>query len=133
MTGSVGRVEREETLPAEPASVAAARSFLDRALEEAGIEHARRADALLVTSELVTNAITHGSGPGDWISVALRLEMGRLRIRVLDGARGRTVPVALTPDEQRPGGRGLSIVDRLAEWSERIVDGRREVCAELTL
>ena len=34
----------------------------------------------------------------------------------------------------RGWGRGLSmVVDRLAEWSERMVDGQREVQAELTL
>jgi hypothetical protein len=43
------------------------------------------------------------------------------------------MPVALTPDQQRPAGRGLGIVERLAEWSERVVDGQRGVCAELTL
>lgn len=102
-------------MQAEPASVGAARSLLDRTLAEAGVEQARRVDALLVTSELVTNAVSHGSRPGDRISVEFSLDMGRLRIRVRDAARARTVPVALTPDEQRPGGRGLSIIDRLAD------------------
>jgi anti-sigma regulatory factor (Ser/Thr protein kinase) len=118
---------------AEPASVGVARALLDRDLEGAGIDRARRLDALLVTSELVTNAVTHGCRPGDRIGVEFSLDVRRLRIRVRDAGRARTLPVALTPDEQRPGGRGLAIVDRLAEWSERVVDGRREVCAELTL
>jgi anti-sigma regulatory factor (Ser/Thr protein kinase) len=120
-------------LRAEPAAVAAARLLLDRALEHAGIERARRSDALLATSELVTNAVSHGSRPGDQISVEFQLKHRRLSIRVRDAARARTIPVALTPDEQRSSGRGLSIVDRLAEWTERVVDGQREVRAELTL
>ena len=41
--------------------------------------------------------------------------------------------MALTPDERRPAGRGLQIVEQLAAWSERVVDGRREVRAELLL
>jgi anti-sigma regulatory factor (Ser/Thr protein kinase) len=85
-----------------------------------------------VTSELVTNAVCHGSRPGDEISVEVSLKGSRFRIGVRDAARGGSTPVALTPDEQRPAGRGLAMVDWLTEWSERIVDGRREVRAELT-
>ena len=101
--------------------------------EQAGIEENRRFEALLVTSELVTNAVTHGSRPGDKIGVDVSLEGQRLSIGVRDAARGRTVPLALSRDERRPAGRGLAMVEWLAEWSERIVDGRREVRAEITL
>ena len=67
------------------------------------------------------------------MSVEFSLDDRRLRISVRDPACAPTFPVALTPDEERGSGRGLSIVDRLAEWSERIVDGQRERPAELTL
>lgn len=123
----------EETLRAEPAAVAQARALLEQTLASAGVDRARRFDALLVTSELVTNAVRHGSRPGDEITVAFDLEGARLSIRVTDPARARTGPVQLTPDERRPTGRGLSIVDRLATWSERLIDGHRQVSAELTL
>jgi anti-sigma regulatory factor (Ser/Thr protein kinase) len=89
--------------------------------------------AMLVTSELVTNAISHGSRPDDRIGIEFKVIGVRLSIRIRDCARGRTMPVALTPDQQRPAGRGLGIVERLAEWSERVVDGQREVLAELDL
>ena len=131
--GSIGKAEASVTLPAEPAAVAHARALLERTLEQAGIEQSRRFEALLVTSELVTNAVAHGSRPGDEIAVEVSLQGRRLRIGVRDAARGRAVPVLLSRDEQRPAGRGLALVDWLAEWSERIVDGRREVRAELTL
>ena len=121
------------TLPAEPAAVARARDVIERTLEQAGVEQSRRFEALLVTSELVTNAVAHGSKPGDQIGVEVRLEGRRLRIGVSDAARGRAAPVSLPRDEQRPAGRGLALVDWLAKWSEQIVDGRREVRAELTL
>jgi hypothetical protein len=75
----------------------------------------------------------HGSRPGDEISLDLSLDGTLLRIAVGDAARGRTGPVALTRDEQRIAGRGLAMVDWLADWSERIVDGRREVRAELRI
>jgi anti-sigma regulatory factor (Ser/Thr protein kinase) len=121
------------SLPAEPVSVARARVLLGDVLEQARVEGDTRAEALLVASELVTNAISHGSRPGDSIGVQYKLEADRLSIVVRDAARARRAPVSLTADEHRPAGRGLNIVERLAEWSERIVDGRREVRAELTL
>jgi anti-sigma regulatory factor (Ser/Thr protein kinase) len=133
MTKSAGQFEAETSLRAEPAAVAEARALLDRTLAEAGIEGARRFEALLVTSELVTNAISHGSRPDDRIGIEFKVIGVRLSIRIRDCARGRTMPVALTPDQQRPAGRGLGIVERLAEWSERVVDGQREVLAELDL
>ncbi len=121
------------TLSAEPAAPARARSLLERTLAEAGVEESRRFEALLVTSELVSNAVTHGSSPGDEIGLDVSLNGTLLRIAVRDAARGRTIPNALTRDEHRPDGRGLAVVDWLANWSEGIVDGRREVRAELTL
>jgi anti-sigma regulatory factor (Ser/Thr protein kinase) len=120
-------------LPAKPEAVAQARALLERTLEEAGVGRDRHFEALLVTSELVTNAVMHGSRPGDEISLDLSLDGTLLRIAVGDAARGRTGPVALTRDEQRIAGRGLAMVDWLADWSERIVDGRREVRAELRI
>jgi anti-sigma regulatory factor (Ser/Thr protein kinase) len=131
--GSARKVEASVTLPAKPEAVARGRALLERTLEAAGVDPDRRFEALLVTSELVANAITHGSQPGDEISLDVSLDGDLLGIAVRDAARGSSTPVALTRDEQRPTGRGLAVVDWLAEWSERIVDGRREVRAELTL
>jgi anti-sigma regulatory factor (Ser/Thr protein kinase) len=120
-------------LAAVPEAPAKARAFLERTLEAAGIGEGRRFEALLVASELVANAVSHGSRPGDEISFEVSLHGALLRIAVGDAARGHSAPVALTRDDQRPAGRGLAVVDWLADWSERIVDGRREVRAELTL
>ena len=121
------------SFPAEPASVGRARALLVAVLEQAHVEDESRSDAVLVASELVANAISHGSRSGDCIGVTYRLEAGRLRIVVRDSARTRQAPVSLTLDDHRPAGRGLHIVERLAEWSEGIVDGRREVRAELSI
>ena len=128
------RLERATArLRAEPAAVGAARALLDKTLAQAGVEKNRRFEALLVASELVTNAVEHGSRPGDEISVDITVTQALMRIAVRDAARARTVPLALTHDEQRSTGRGLALVDWLSVWSERIIDGRREVCAELAL
>lgn len=79
-------------------------------------------DAVLAASELVTNALTHTFG-------ACRLQAwnpepsGPLRIEVRD-----TAPLALPParpaQPAAPRGRGLAIVDQLADrWGVRIHDG----------
>jgi anti-sigma regulatory factor (Ser/Thr protein kinase) len=105
--------------------------MVERTLERAGVDHERRFEALLIASELVPNAVAHGSRPGDEVSLDVSLDGQLLQIAVRDAARGSTTPIALARDDRRPGGRGLAVVDWLAEWSERIVDGRREVRAEL--
>ena len=127
------KAEASVTLPAEPAAVARARAFLAQTLEHAGIEQDRRFEALLVTSELVTNAVRHGSRAGDQIGVLVLLEGRRLRIGVTDAAHGSSTPAAGESAEHHLSGRGLAMVEWLADWSERMVDGRREVRAELTL
>jgi anti-sigma regulatory factor (Ser/Thr protein kinase) len=67
--------------------------------------------SVLVVSELVTNAVLHGDGP----SVDVRIEVAEefVRIEVHDWGPGFTPSDALDPGES--GGRGLLIVDRLAD------------------
>lgn len=70
-------------------------------------------DALLVTSELTTNAILHGGGITGF---DVDVDSGGVRVSVSD--RSDELPVAATPvderDRARPGGRGWPIVCRLA-------------------
>lgn len=122
------------TLMAEPRSVAQARALVRRFLDEG---HARRRtdDALVVVSELVSNAIRHG-GPGPFggrIEMEIKLRRAKLFVRVVNAAPGGPGPRLPTPDDERDAGRGLAIVGRLASWSARVVDGRHEVCAQLDL
>ncbi|WP_370416520.1 ATP-binding protein [Streptomyces fradiae] len=67
--------------------------------------------ALLVVSELVTNAVKHAPGP-------LRLELARsdatLVISVLDGSTAG--PVLRPPDPERVGGHGMEIVTALCRY-----------------
>jgi anti-sigma regulatory factor (Ser/Thr protein kinase) len=125
--------EARASLAADPRSVSMARRLLAQILDATGVRGELRSHALLVASELVTIAISHGSRPGDEIAVEFAVQPRRVRICVRDPIRGNSALVALTPDERRPAGRGLQIVDQLAAWSERVVDGRREVRAELLL
>jgi anti-sigma regulatory factor (Ser/Thr protein kinase) len=107
--------------------------LLAQVLDAAGIDGGSRADALLVASELVANATRHGSGNDDLIAVEVAVAPPKARICVRDHARGSAAPAPRTPDEHAQSGRGLQIVEALAEWSEQTMAGRREVVAELTL
>lgn len=85
---------------------------------------------LLVASELVTNAVRHGSG-----DVELRVEIGPgdVRLEVLDEGHA---DVRLAPTKPPPtalGGRGLHLVSEVSRrWGSDIDDaGRTVVWAEL--
>lgn len=97
-----------EVLPPTPASPARARALV-RAQMEGFSEEAVTAVELM-TSELVTNAVVHGSSS---IEVELRQEAVIMRVAVTDGCQERPVPK--NPHERDPHGRGLLIVQSLAE------------------
>jgi anti-sigma regulatory factor (Ser/Thr protein kinase) len=68
--------------------------------------------AVLITSELVTNAVVHPvhqNGAG--IGLRIGTDEGRIRIEVSDSGHGFE-PGALTRDDNAVGGRGLVVVDR---------------------
>jgi PAS domain S-box-containing protein len=71
-------------------------------------------EAELVVSELVANAVLHG-----WGTVGLRLSHSErgLLIEVEDG--NPHPPEPAPPDREGPGGYGLHVVQRLAEWGWR--------------
>ena len=86
-------------------------------------------DALIVVSELVTNAIVHARSACD-----LRVKDADhiLRIEVIDGGHGS--PELQQPSEQAEHGRGLLLVSAICEaWGvDTLEDGRKMVWAELT-
>jgi anti-sigma regulatory factor (Ser/Thr protein kinase) len=73
-------------------------------------------EVLLMTSELVTNAVRHGAAP---IQLRLHRRGGTLRVDISDGG----VPLAMTiPARSRTAesGRGLLLVDALASnWGSQ--------------
>jgi anti-sigma regulatory factor (Ser/Thr protein kinase) len=118
-------------------SVGVARRRLIGDLSEAGVFEATACDAGLVLSELISNALRHATPlPGSLVRVAWWLDDDCLELAVSDGG-GPTVPVANQPGHSAIGGRGLSIVDRLAlRWGVcSAPDGAGEttVWAELAL
>ena len=94
-------------LPRTNDSIRAARQMV--AAESAGLTPARCADAGLIVSELVTNALCHGSGP-----ITLRITRGPadLMVEVADEGHGR---VEINAAPGAAGGWGLRIVDELAD------------------
>jgi anti-sigma regulatory factor (Ser/Thr protein kinase) len=120
-------------LPADRSSLPKMRALLAGFLEASDLGDEVSYNAQLVMHELAANAIEHGSDEQDDIEVVVQLLRNRLSIVVYDNARRNRVPVALTPDGHRDHGRGLQVVDQLAQWSEQVVGGRRKVCAQLPL
>jgi anti-sigma regulatory factor (Ser/Thr protein kinase) len=126
-------VEWSVSLSADATAVGEARRQLRGTLCGRGIDRQHVQDALLVTSELVTNAVRHGSCRGDRVEVDFQLVRHRFSLCVRDAGRGPAVPHPRELGTELSTGRGLAIVSRLARWSEREVSGRREVRAEMDL
>lgn len=103
---------RRWLLPSEPASIGRARHAVLRTCQ--AWELGDVANAELVVSELVANAVLHG-----WGHIALRFfDTGDgLRIEVEDS--NPAPPVTTDGHANRLGGYGMQIVERLADWGWR--------------
>lgn len=95
-------------------------------------------DVVLIVSELVTNAVTHGGGP---VRHSLRLmslpdRATSLRVEVVDSGRGWDGPAPRSPfaDADECHGRGLHLVDALAaEWGHEVLNDGHTVWADLAV
>ncbi|MEU9287412.1 ATP-binding protein [Streptomyces sp. NPDC048275] len=114
-------------LPAAPASVGMARRYVRESLGEWGASQEWCDNAVLVTSELVTNALTHTAS--ERIVCRLRIADGLLHIEVEDQNRGWTLPERRQPEPDDQGGRGLLLVGVLSsDWGVRdSADGSRRI------
>ena len=119
-------------LPFTAASVGVARRRLVSDLLEAGICGPTVADAAVVISELMSNALRHAKPlPGSSIRVAWHLDAGTVQVSVSDGG-GPTRPELGEPTQSTTGGRGLRIVERLSRrWGTRSDDDGTTVWAEV--
>lgn len=105
-------------LPIDPRSVADARALLRETLEQHGVRAQPAVgdadiveDAVLVLSELVTNAVRHTSA---LLRLKITVRDNTLHVAVADDAPG--LPALLRDEEHhRTGGRGLTIVNALAD------------------
>ena len=114
-------------VPHGPAGVGQARHRMREQLRSNGVSDTVVDDAVLILSELLSNACRHGRplgqhsevGDGD-IRAAWRVDRrGDLTVEVTDGG-GPTRPAPATPSVTARGGRGLNIISALAqEWGVR--------------
>ncbi|WP_073913126.1 ATP-binding protein [Streptomyces sp. CB00455] len=68
----------------------------------------------LIVAELAANAVTHGRVPGRGFRIGVVLSGGVLRIEVAD-TRGDRVPGSRDAAEEAEGGRGLVLVEAIAD------------------
>lgn len=133
----------EATFGPEGDSARLARAAVDAALTKAGVDPAVTTDALLILSELVSNAIRHARTE---YTVSAAVDGGTVRLEVFD--RDTRPPALMGLDDESTSGRGLHIVAGLATdwgwstgesadgvsgklvWAEVSVDGRRRALGE---
>ena len=109
--------------------VAAVRQRAGEMLAGWGVRGETRDDALLLLSELTTNALLHGRGP---IEVRLSRDRGHLTLEVHDGAP--TLPRPSRPGADDEHGRGLLLVSLLsARWGTRPTPEGKAVWCVLAL
>ncbi|MEQ7126904.1 ATP-binding protein [Actinopolymorpha sp. B11F2] len=121
-------------LPFEVASARRARRRLGADLRLAGVSPEDAHDALIVLSELVGNALRHARPlPAGTLRVRWTRRSAELEVAVTDGG-GATYPRNLDLPASALGGRGLAIVDQLAEnWGVRREPDTTTVFAVLSL
>jgi PAS domain S-box-containing protein len=114
----------------EPARSAAAdaRQLVADHLEARDLPAGLVADAVLATSELVTNAVLYGQPP---IDLRMRIEGADVVVEVRDQAAHQ--PRKLRPDDDDEHGRGLQIVAALsARWGTRPTEEGKAVWCMLS-
>ena len=113
-------------LPAEPQAAGGARRAVRALLLTAGLVPE---DAELLVSELVGNAVRHASGAD--ILLRASLDDGLLRVEVQDSSP-RVPALPEPPDWASEGGRGLLLVERIADrWGAELVPGGKRLWFEL--
>ncbi|MFI7467539.1 ATP-binding protein [Nonomuraea sp. NPDC049646] len=119
-------------LPTQRQSAGLARRLARQTLTEWGATAEKIDDALIVVSELVTNALVHALPP---VAFGLERLEGKVRGEVTDhGPLGLVVPHQASILHTR--GRGLNLVDQLADawgvgWS--LETGRKSVWFEMSV
>lgn len=107
-----------------PSELAAARRAVAEHLQRHGASNIE--SAILVASELVSNALLHGGGVG---RVVVECDSTTIRITVHDDAPELPQPRRVPPPV---GGRGLHIVQRLAQdWGAVPCPDGKDVWAQL--
>lgn len=108
-----GEVHR---LPFTATSNRTARGLLSRFLSTANVDVSVSQDAAIVLGELVANSLDHGRpDAGDSFEVTWQMDGGQLRLSVRDGGGTASRPRVMAADPWATRGRGLAMVQALAE------------------
>lgn len=119
-------MDEQVTLPDGPEGAGFARRATARAAELWRLDRELTETALLLVSEVVTNAIRHGSPP---VRLSLHLDRDaqtdpRLRVEVTDSSPAEPL-VGQQPPPDQASGRGLQIVQQLAaRWGSQVSASR---------
>jgi anti-sigma regulatory factor (Ser/Thr protein kinase) len=119
-------------LPCQPESVGCARRWLADTYS-AALDPDVLHTVTLVVSELVTNALRYSAA--GTVDVVVELDAGTITVTVFDGGSTNSRPKLRAAGFTAETGRGLRIVDALAdEWGVRdLPDGRRAVWVTVKL
>jgi signal transduction histidine kinase len=127
--------EAELSLDAIPESVRLGRRFVADALANWGVGSGdevgpRRDDVVLVTSELLANAVRASTG-----RAGLHIEAHRDHVViVVSDDDGATPAVVRTAQPGDTSGRGLAIVEALSEqWGTTVAGGGKEVWSKIAV
>jgi len=114
---TTGALMRRVRLPNDRRTPAAARALVRSVLEEAGLDVLLN-EALLLTTELSTNAVVHA---GTELDIEVAADRGGLTVTVTDFAAGPVEQLAVGPKNEKVDigevaerGRGLLLVDHFA-------------------
>ena len=120
-------MDARTTLRAEANSAAVARRFVADVLSQRGFSRSGIEDAVLLTSEAVTNAVVHA---GTTIGLVVDADSRKARVEVHDLLSTPPVRRALRPEE--PNGFGLHVIAAVAgSWGVRRLDSGKCVWFEL--
>jgi len=116
-----GRSEATLIVPGERQSVALGRHWVVRTAAGRGVGGMANQVLELLSSELLSNAVLHGS-PGGAIGLLVRHGGGVIRVAVSDASAHS--PVVLSADPHSLGGRGMAIVEAMSSrWGIENHDG----------
>ena len=121
----------ELRLPYDVTSVSSARRLVGD-FAEARLSDRRLDELVLMTSEVVTNAVTHGSPESDG-GIGLRLERAQEAVRVVvtDGGDGFALDPGSIEDANRDEHFGLFLVDRFADRWGLASEGKTAIWIEI--
>jgi anti-sigma regulatory factor (Ser/Thr protein kinase) len=117
-----------DEMPAAGSACGVGRRFVAEALRGWGVPEPIVDISMLVTSELVANAVNHAPPPG---FLRVQTTDGRVLIEVSDAAEDQ--PRMVLPGEAVAGGRGLLLIDRLAtRWGWEALPPGKVVWCEVS-